>query len=123
MLVSTFVLSLVALLAVSSSVPGAVASSALFPDCGAAPLKGSPVCDTSLPYAERAAVSSQLTAHNTLHCTARTAARARSHFATAREACTATHSERVTDLSPSTRLVYCALCAVLCALLSGWCVR
>ena len=31
-------------------------SSAIFPDCGAQPLQGSPVCDTSLPYTQRAAV-------------------------------------------------------------------
>ena len=52
----------VALLAVSQ-LPSCL-SAALFPDCSAAPLQGSPVCDTSLDYTTRAAVSA---AHPTDH--------------------------------------------------------
>ena len=63
MLSSLFVLlSVLGLLA-----PLASASDAIFPDCTAAPLQGTPVCDTTLPYAQRAAVRS--TAQHTLRCT------------------------------------------------------
>ena len=74
MLSSLFVLlSVLGLLA-----PLVSASDAIFPDCTVAPLQGSPVCDTTLPFAQRAAVrSTEHTAHSTHSYTHRLYARGR----------------------------------------------
>ena len=55
MLSPVVLLSLLGLLSSLVS-PFAAASDAIFPDCTAKPLQGTPVCDTTLPFATRAAV-------------------------------------------------------------------
>ena len=50
LMLSFLLVSLIGLAAVAS------ASDAIFPDCGAAPLQGTPICDVSLPYLTRATV-------------------------------------------------------------------